>query len=46
MGPSGRTVAIDLTNDSKNPLEVNPQPIVTKDGVTVVQNINFLGHLS
>ena len=42
LGPGGRTVAIDpFNNFNYNSLSVKPQPIITKDGVTVAKAINM-----
>ena len=44
MGPGGRTVAIDpFERHNSGGLSVDPQPIVTKDGVTVAKYMNFIG---
>lgn len=42
LGPGGRNVAIDpWTPELENDLLNYPKPIITKDGVTVAQNINL-----
>ena len=43
LGPGGRTVAIDpFERMNHNELSVQPQPVITKDGVTVAKAINYL----
>ena len=46
LGPAGRTVVIDpyeRQNNSNN-LSLQPQPIITKDGVTVAKAINYFSN--
>ena len=43
LGPGGRNVTIDpWTAESDDPMQLYPKPIITKDGVTVAQNINLM----
>lgn len=45
LGPAGRTVVIDpFERANFNALSAYPQPIITKDGVTVAKAINYLAH--
>ena len=38
LGPGGRTIVIDPDHDP-NPMSPEKQPLITKDGVTVSDNI-------
>ena len=43
LGPSGRNVVVDPFDPANfNQYSVYPQPIVTKDGVSVARKINML----
>ena len=42
LGPGGRNVAIDpWSPGEQSALSVDPKPIITKDGVTVAQNVKL-----
>lgn len=43
LGPGGRTVVIDPYEKANfNSLSLYPQPVITKDGVTVAKAINYI----
>jgi len=45
LGPGGKNVAIDPWKPDMGHADLlAPQPIITKDGVTVAQNIDLLNH--
>ena len=47
LGPGGRTVVIDPYEKANfNSLSKYPDPVITKDGVTVAKAINYLADSS